>query len=168
MAPIPPSITKTWGTTTPPHTPDLTASTSFSSPRSSCYLAKQAPSQPAYLRIKLVFLGLLGPQVPAPQAGIETPGPDVTLFDNNALGSIRRARQVPGREKQQKGVGTETLSFGPKEHHSPNHPQLTDGETEIDKKYQDRALRKQPSPAQPRFEPGSSSPSDPSSSRQRR
>lgn len=120
MAPILPSTTKTWGTTTPP--PYLTASTSSSSPRPSCYLAKQAPSQPAHLRLKLVFLGLLGPQVPAPQAGIETPGPDVIVFDNNALGSIRRARQVPGQEGQQKGVGTETLSFGPKEHHYPTIP----------------------------------------------
>lgn len=146
MALIPPSITKTWGTTTP--RPDLTASTSFSSLRLSCYLAKQAPSQPAYLRLKFVFAGLLGPQVPAPQAGIETPSPDVAIFDNNALGSMRRPRQVPGQEKQQKGLGTETLSFGPKEHHTLNHPQVTDGEMEIDKKHQDRALRKQPSPAQ--------------------
>lgn len=131
MAPILPSTTKTWGTTTPPP-PHLTASTSSSSLRPSCYSAKQAPSQPAHLRLKLVFLGLLGPQVPAPQAGVETPGPDVTVFDNYALGSIRRAWQVPAQERQQKGVGSETLSFGPKDHHSPNHPQLTDGETEID------------------------------------
>lgn len=87
----------------------LPTSPSFSSLRSTCYLAEQAPSQPAHLRLELVLPGLPGcPQVPTPQAGVQTPRPDVLVFDGDALGSIRGARQVPGQE----AVGAETLSFG--------------------------------------------------------
>lgn len=94
--------------------------------------------QPAHLRLKLVFQGLLGgPQVPAPQTGIQPPNPDLLAFDSDALGSVRGTWQVPGQERHQEEIGNETLSFGPKEHHLPNHLQLIDGETEVERKYQD-------------------------------
>lgn len=127
-----------------PTLPSMSTSLSNSKPRH--YLAKQAPSQPPHLRLKLVFLRLPSiPQVPTPQAGIQTPHPDVLAFDSNALGSICGSWQVPGRERHQERVGAETLSFEPQDHHPPNHTWLTDREAEVNKKYQDGALRKQPS-----------------------
>lgn len=81
------------------------------------------PSQPAHLRLKLVLLRLSGsPQVPAPQTGVQTPCPDVLVFDSNALGPIRVARQVPGQKGYWERVRAETLSLKPQEFPSPTEP----------------------------------------------
>lgn len=102
----------------------------------------QGPSQPAHLRLELVFQGLpRGPQVPAPQAGVQSPRPDVLVFDSNALGSIRGAQQVPGQKGYGERVRAETEPE-PQEYHLANHAQVTDGETEADNKYHDWALKK--------------------------
>lgn len=78
-----------------------------------------------------MFLRLRGgPEVPAPQAGVQTPRPDVLAFDRNALGSIWRAQQVPGQETER----VETLSFGPQARRPPNHSPLADGDTQASKK----------------------------------
>lgn len=75
----------------------------------------QGPSQATHLRLKLVFQGLPGgPQVPAPQAGVQPPRPDVLVFDSNALGSIRGALQVPDHKGCAEGVRAETLSPSPR------------------------------------------------------
>ena len=108
-----------------PNTRDLGSHYPIPATSSTCFSARPIPA--AYLRLKLVFEGLSGgPQVPAPQTGVQTPRPDVLLFDSNALGSRRVAWQVPGQKGCQEGIRAQNE---PWEYHVLHHTQVTDGET---------------------------------------
>lgn len=56
-----------------------------------------------------MFLGLPGgPEVPAPQAGIQTPHPDGMVFDSNVPASIQVAWQVLDQDGHWEGIRANT------------------------------------------------------------